>query len=166
MARKKGLTREYFGTVGDVYREKGFLAALLYDIKSTFVSLGTKLENLFDSPHRYEGGQYHLGRREIGAGGWPRRSVGEENFQRANERAYDRDERKREYLLRHKKQDSSLAGRVGIFIAFLLGGVALSLTSLGSTGHAISDVTGTTQGLVGVFLFILGLAGIAFGSKR
>ena len=66
------------------------------------------------------------------------------------------------------KQPASagLESRVGVFIAFLLGGVVLSFTSLGSTGHAISDVTGTTQGLAGVFLFILGLAGIAFGSRK
>ena len=56
--------------------------------------------------------------------------------------------------------------KLPVFILFTVAGLALSVTSLGSTGHAISDVTGTTQGLAGVFLFILGLAGIAFGSKK
>src|SRR3989344_1839453 len=61
------------------------------------------------------------------------------------------------------KQSSStgLESRVGIFVAFLLGGVVLSLTSLGTTGNAVGTL-GTTQGLAGIFLFILGLAGIAF----
>jgi len=65
------------------------------------------------------------------------------------------------------KQSSStgLESRVGIFVAFLLGGVVLSLTSLNATGNAVGTL-GTTQGLAGIFLFILGLAGIAFGLKK
>jgi len=65
-----------------------------------------------------------------------------------------------------QQQEGGLAGKLPVFILFTVAGVALSVTSLGSTGHAISDVTGTTQGLAGVFLFILGLTGIAFGLKK
>lgn len=59
-----------------------------------------------------------------------------------------------------------LEGRVGVFILFLLGGLVLSIFSLTATGNAISNLTGTTQGLLGVFLFIAGLVGMFFHFRR
>ena len=60
--------------------------------------------------------------------------------------------------------------KLPIFILVTLVGLALSLNSwnnaLALTGHAILGLTGTAQGLAGVFLFILGLTGIFFSLKR
>lgn len=59
-----------------------------------------------------------------------------------------------------------LEKRVGVFIFMLLGGIALSVYSLSITGNVIGNLTGTTPGLLGVFLFIAGLAGMAFWVRR
>ena len=67
---------------------------------------------------------------------------------------------------REKEESSGLEGRVGVFILFLLGGLALSIYSLTATGSAISNLAGTTKGLFGVLLFIAGLAGLVFSRKR
>lgn len=56
--------------------------------------------------------------------------------------------------------------RIWVFIISFVAGITLSATSLGSTGHAVSDLAGTGSGLLGIFLFIFGLAGIVFGSRR
>lgn len=52
-----------------------------------------------------------------------------------------------------------------VFIIFSFGGVILSIFSLSTTGNVISNLTGTTQGLLGIFLFVFGLAGLAFSRK-
>ena len=56
--------------------------------------------------------------------------------------------------------------KLPIFIILTIVGLALSAVSTSLTGHAISGLTGTTQGLLGIFLFVFGLAGIVFGSKK
>lgn len=60
----------------------------------------------------------------------------------------------------------SLDSRVGVFILSTLAGIALSVFSFRATGNAISNLTGTSQGLLGIFLFIVGLTGIAFNAKK
>ena len=60
------------------------------------------------------------------------------------------------------KPSPGLEGRVGIFILALMGGIALSVSSLTATGNAISNLTGTTPGLLGIILFVAGLAGMFF----
>lgn len=76
----------------------------------------------------------------------------------------------REFIERNaggrQKASSGIESRVSVFIAFLLGGIVLSLTSLRATGSAIGNLTGTSQGLLGIFLFIFGLTGIFFGLKK
>ena len=64
------------------------------------------------------------------------------------------------------KHETGLEGKVGIFILFILGGLVLSLTSLTATGNTISNLTGTTQGLLGLIFFIIGLTGMFFHFKR
>ena len=56
--------------------------------------------------------------------------------------------------------------KLPIFILFTIAGLALSLTSLTLTGHAISGLTGTTPGLLGVLLFIVGLTGMFFRLRQ
>ena len=56
--------------------------------------------------------------------------------------------------------------KLPIFILFTIAGLALSLTSLTLTGHAISGLTGTTPGLLGVLLFIVGLTGMFFRLRK
>ena len=54
----------------------------------------------------------------------------------------------------------SLEKKFGIFIAFIIGGIALSLGSLTLTGNAVSNLTQTTPGLLGIIFFIAGLVGV------
>ena len=60
---------------------------------------------------------------------------------------------------------SSLEKKFGIFIAFIIGGVALGLGSLTITGNAVSNLSQTTPGLLGILLFIAGLVGMFFYFK-
>src|SRR3990172_3234788 len=77
-----------------------------------------------------------------------------------------RDFIKRNTGKRERKQSSNLEGRVSVFILFILGGLVLSLTSLTATGNAISNLTGTSQGLLGLIFFIIGLVGIFFHFRK
>lgn len=63
-------------------------------------------------------------------------------------------------------QERGLESRVAVFFLATLAGIALSLSSLSITGNAVSNLTGTTQGLTGIFLFIVGLAGMVFHFNR
>ncbi len=65
-----------------------------------------------------------------------------------------------------KQDEGSLEKKFGIFIAFIIGGIALSLGSLTLTGNAVSDLTQTTPGLLGIILFIAGLVGVFFYFRR
>jgi len=67
---------------------------------------------------------------------------------------------------KRERKTSGLEKRFGIFAAFIIGGVALSLGSLTITGNAVSNLTKTTPGLLGIILFIAGLVGIFFYSRR
>lgn len=69
---------------------------------------------------------------------------------------------------RKSNQKKTLEGRVIVSILSLIGGIALSILSLTATGNVISNLTGTTQGLLGIFLFIVGLVRILlhFNQKR
>ena len=61
---------------------------------------------------------------------------------------------------------SLLKRKLFIFLLFVLGGIILSIFSLQSTGNAIGNLTGTTQGLLGIFLFVFGIAGLVFSSGK
>ena len=52
------------------------------------------------------------------------------------------------------------------FILILTAGFALSLSSLTTTGFAVSNLTQTSKGLGGIFLFIFGLVGMFFYFRR
>lgn len=67
---------------------------------------------------------------------------------------------------KRERKTSGLEKRFGIFAAFIIGGVALSLGSLTITGNAISNFTQTTPGLLGIIFFIAGLVGMFFYSRR
>ncbi len=56
-------------------------------------------------------------------------------------------------------------GRLTIFTLSIIAGVALSLSSLSTTGNAVSNLTRTTPGLLGIILFIAGLSGMFFHFK-
>ncbi len=64
-----------------------------------------------------------------------------------------------------KQKTSGLEKKFGVFIAFIIGGVALSLGSLTITGNTISNLTGTTPGLLGIIFFLAGLVGMFFYFK-
>ena len=67
---------------------------------------------------------------------------------------------------KRERKTSGLETKFGIFAVFIIGGIALSLSSLSTTGNAISNLSQTTPGLLGVFLFIAGLLGMFFYSRR
>ncbi|MCX6749534.1 MAG: hypothetical protein NTW17_02190 [Candidatus Pacearchaeota archaeon] len=50
-------------------------------------------------------------------------------------------------------------------IIFLFAGITLSVFSLQSTGNAIGNLTGTSQGLLGLIFFVVGIAGLVFSKK-
>lgn len=60
----------------------------------------------------------------------------------------------------------ALEGKLPAFIALTAGGIALGIGSLTITGNAVSNLTQTTPGLLGIILFIAGLTGIFFYSRR
>ena len=65
-----------------------------------------------------------------------------------------------------QSRGTGLEGRAGVFILSILGGIALGFASLQSTGNVIGNLTGTSQGLLGILLFIVGLVGMFFHLKR
>jgi len=60
----------------------------------------------------------------------------------------------------------SLEVRTGIFIVSIFSGLALSFSSLSLTGNIISNVFGSSQSLLGIFLFVFGIVGLFFVLKR
>jgi len=71
--------------------------------------------------------------------------------------------KKREKERQHSR--SGLEGKTAIFILSSIAGIALSIYSLTATGNTISNLTGTTQGLLGITFFVIGIAGLVFGRK-
>ena len=57
-------------------------------------------------------------------------------------------------------------GRLSLFVLSIIAGLALSLSSLSTTGNVTSNLTQTTPGILGVLLFIAGLVGMFFYFKR
>ncbi len=57
-------------------------------------------------------------------------------------------------------------GRELAFLGSVFAGIALGLTSITPTGNAIGNLTGTSQGLIGLILFVFGLAGLFFSGKK
>ena len=64
------------------------------------------------------------------------------------------------------KKPKRLEQRLGFIITFLVIGIALMLGSLTLTGNAVSNLTGTTPGLLGLILFVAGILGIIFYLRR
>ena len=64
-----------------------------------------------------------------------------------------------------KRRGSGLEKKISVFIAFIIGGIALSIGSLTITGNAVSNLTQTTPGLLGIIFFIAGLVGMFFYSR-
>ncbi len=62
--------------------------------------------------------------------------------------------------------DTGLEGKVGVFAVSTIAGIALGASSLSLTGNAISNITGSPQGLLGVFLLIFGIVGLAFSLNK
>jgi len=79
-------------------------------------------------------------------------------------------ERIKEFIERNagerQQSEGGLEGKTMIFAGSIIGGIALSIFSLTATGNAISNLTGTTSGLLGVFLFIVGILGVVFNLKK
>lgn len=76
----------------------------------------------------------------------------------------------KDFVDKHSEGDrsspSNLEKRIGIFIISTLAGIGLSIASLTTTGNTIGNLTNTTPGLLGVFLFVFGLAGLIFTLRK
>ena len=74
------------------------------------------------------------------------------------------------FVKKHGKErqssSSGLEGKTAVFILSTLAGITLSVFSFNATGNAVAGVTGTSQGLLGVLLFIVGITGIFFSIKK
>ena len=72
------------------------------------------------------------------------------------------------FIERNPVRESSIRGletRVAVFLGSTIAGIALSIYSLTATGNAIGNLTGTSQGLLGLILFVVGIAGLVFSKK-
>jgi hypothetical protein len=73
-----------------------------------------------------------------------------------------------EFIKKNSVREPSIRGletRVAVFLGSTVAGVALSVFSLTATGNVIGNLTGTSQGLLGLILFVVGIAGLIFGKK-
>jgi hypothetical protein len=68
--------------------------------------------------------------------------------------------------LKRNNSSSGLEGITMLFALSVIAGLTLSISSTSTTGYAISNVTQTSQGLAGIFLFVIGLAGLVFSLKK
>ena len=64
------------------------------------------------------------------------------------------------------RKERDLEGRTFVFIGSFLAGIAISTLSIRETGNVIGNLTGTTSGLLGIFLFIFGIVGLVFNSWK
>lgn len=91
----------------------------------------------------------------------------EKNSERMNSHQYAK---VRKFIERNTGEEQSrgsgLEGRTGVFILSMLGGIALGFASLQSTGNVVGNLTGTSQGLLGILLFIVGVTGIFFRRNK
>ena len=82
------------------------------------------------------------------------------------------EEEKRKEIAERKRRglrnpaEETLEQRFGVIIAFLVAGIALIFSSLRPTGNAVSNLTQTTPGLLGLIFFIAGILGIIFYIRR
>jgi hypothetical protein len=67
---------------------------------------------------------------------------------------------------RNSSPESGLEGKTAVFALSTLAGIAVSVFSFNATGNAIASVTGTSQGLLGVLLFVVGISGMFFNIRK
>lgn len=114
---------------------------------------------------------------------WQRINFGNSNsFEEARQLAYRKTQELAQEIadrkgvrLEDKVDDDKLADEIEnpwkknympFFILIIIAGFALSLTQLSITGNAISNLIGTTPGILGVLLFIAGLVGMFFSLRK
>ena len=168
MSERKA-TREYMQTLGEVYEKEGVLAAIGYEIKSTFYSLGRRIENLLDGASAAEHTR-DLHMQGYAASGFKRshqppdyiiEHAAKESRYR-NERIKFRKEDRHGYILRGKNKSTPLenAAAVTSIVLLLLG--STFFTFPGITGNVIGSLPAKTTNLLGATLFIIGLIGAFF----
>jgi hypothetical protein len=74
--------------------------------------------------------------------------------------------KEREEARAQEKELKGIERNVVVFLVFTFGGALLSISSLTITGNVISDLTQTSPGLLGVFMFVAGLAGMFFYLRK
>ena len=154
MTKKKGLTREYFQTVRDVYNEEGLFAAVIYDLKSSWRHITNGLANIFEDDGQdrhsinnpYDSSYSSILRNPIQS----RRKQ-----EQANWNILARDKDTRDYLLRHKKKNSLEMMAIISSVVSLLG--AIFFLSSNITGNAIGSLNQTSSNGIGGVLFLVGL---------
>ena len=68
--------------------------------------------------------------------------------------------------LERRRKKVTLQQRLGVILLLLIGGIILIFSSLRLTGNAVSNLTQTAPGLLGVILFIAGILGVIFYMRR
>ena len=153
---RKSLTKEYFETLGEVYKEQGLLAAAGYEIASTWKHIINGLTNIFEPDT--DNPEYVNSRR------WPENSIGREKQKQAYRNIANRDEETREYLLRGKKKGLQGKAVATASIIGILGGIFF--LSGNFTGNVIGSANQTSANFSGVILFVIGLVGAFAYFKR
>jgi len=77
-------------------------------------------------------------------------------------------EKVKAFIERNTKREPKSGGleRQMVFIGSVLAGIIISAFSIKATGNVIGNLTGTTTGLLGLILFVFGIAGLFFGSGK
>lgn len=79
----------------------------------------------------------------------------------------DEDEDELEKTILGVKLDAlPYGGKMSAFLLLFVGGIALSMSQISLTGNAVSNLTSSTPGLLGVFLFIAGLVGMILSFRK
>ncbi|MEK6898681.1 MAG: hypothetical protein AABW79_01130 [Nanoarchaeota archaeon] len=155
-------TRQYFHTIEKIRREKGPIAAMGYEIKSTLYSIGKRIANLFEEKGDYE--QSHQAANDLylttGLKGFrPSEGLSQgARYERENRLAKrnSRTAQRKEFILRGKRSNlekniSATTALVGLFLGIFF-------LSPNLTGNVIG-LNQDSSNLIGGILFLIGLIG-------
>ena len=145
---EKQVREEYLQTLGEVYKEKGILAGVGYELKSIGYSLGKMFGNVPDQAivtndnHKYESYSYpDIPTQTRGYADWA-----------SSKRAIERRKAERKaFVLRGSKGLEATTAAASIL--GLVGGAFF--LSANMTGNAIADYSTETVSYVGIFLFVI-----------
>tara|TARA_Y100000034_G_scaffold125805_1_gene176075 strand:+ start:112 stop:642 length:531 start_codon:yes stop_codon:yes gene_type:complete len=156
-------TKQYIDTLNKIRKEKGVMAAIGYEAKSSLHSLGKRVGNFFDfifAPNKYLSPEESKRRRESTISPLGGRFVNED-YREWEAGVENRSARRKEFLLRGKKLEKATATTAILGIV-----AAIFFLSPNLTGNVIGTTTGTTSNLIGVGCLVIGLIAGYFYFKK